>query len=66
MEMDRPSIVLANFMDSIVIDETGAGTLIMVHTGCEEIICEVESNDTLRVLFNTALGHTCPSTKGKS
>lgn len=69
MAMDRPSIVLAHFMDSIVVDEhqvTGGDgttvyvTLVLSCRYCQTAICEVESGDSLRVLFNTALGHDCP------
>lgn len=65
MQMDTPSIALANFMDSIKIEEEvrPVGSLVMVHTVCGESICDVEHDDTLRVLFNTALNHICP--KGK-
>lgn len=66
MQMDKPSIVLANFMDSMVIEEKFPGEphpLVLTHTDCGTIICDVEDGDNLRVLFNTALNHTCP--KGK-
>lgn len=70
MEMDRPSVALAHFMDSMKIESESRspsdyGNLVMVHTACGESICDVEDGDTLRVLFNTALGHLCPDTKGK-
>lgn len=66
MQMDRPSIVLAHFMDSIMIEDKGDDpALQMVHTECGTVICDVEDGDTLRILFNTALGHDCPDTKGK-
>lgn len=67
MQMDRPSIVLAHFMDSFEVEEEvrPVGSLILVHTVCGDSVCDVEDGDTLRVLFNTALGHDCPDTKGK-
>lgn len=70
MEMDRPSVAFAHFLDSMVIEEglstayidgggIESGTLDMVCSLCKMSVCEVEERDTLRVLFNTALAHTC-------
>lgn len=56
-KMDRPSIAFAWFLDSMAIDRTGAGTLVLVCTLCEEMVCDVEETATLRVLLNTALAH---------
>ena len=66
MQMDKPSIALAHFMDSMVVEEKFPGEpypLVMVHKDCNTAICDVEDGDNLRVLFNTALGHDCPDTK---
>lgn len=60
-KMDRPSVALAWFMDSIQMEEMNRpiNSLMMTCTLCQEHICAVEDGDTLRVLFNTALAHTC-------
>jgi len=65
MQMDKPSIALAHFMDSIQIKQKGGDDtdLVMVHRDCGTAICDVEHGDDLRTLFNTALGHDCPDTK---
>lgn len=62
--MDRPSVVLAWFMDNIIIEAPPLGdlndtTMYLTCKMCSERICEVEDGDTLRVLFNTALAHGC-------
>ncbi len=65
--MDRPSLVLAWFMDNIVVEsevlaDAGAGLVVEMYLTCKvctERICEIEDGDTLRVLFNTALAHGC-------
>lgn len=59
--MDRPSVILAWFMDNIRfdVDPDPEGVVTMECTVCGDSICEVEDGDTLRVLFNTALAHGC-------
>jgi hypothetical protein len=57
-ETYRPELALAKFLETMSIDTTGTGALVMVCTNCEEAVCDVEPNDTLRVLLNTALAHT--------
>lgn len=60
MEMDRPSIAFAHFLDSIVMDSTGeTDTLVMSCSLCGLGICTVDPTDSLRVLLNTALAHEC-------
>lgn len=59
MEMDRPSVAFALFLDSIVIGQPEPDKLDMLCTECEAPICLVEEGDDLRVLLNTALAHTC-------
>jgi hypothetical protein len=62
MEMDRPSVAFARFLDSAqVIEEVGtARVLLLTCSLCSESICDIEEGDTLRVLLNTALAHDCP------
>jgi hypothetical protein len=58
--MDRPSVILAWFMDSIKFEQVEyEENITMECSVCGDSICEVESGDTLRVLFNTALAHGC-------
>lgn len=60
MEMDRPSIAFAKFLDGIVMDGTGEpDMLVMACSLCGQGVCTVDPNDTLRVLLNTALAHDC-------
>lgn len=56
--MDRPSLALAWFMDSIRFEFDGTQVYLMCDM-CHTAICEVEDLDTLRVMFNTALAHGC-------
>lgn len=59
--MDRPSIVLAKALDSIVIEPASdeAASPMLVCNQCGDSLCLVEEGDTMRVLFNTALAHVC-------
>lgn len=57
--MDRPSIALGWFMDAMQIEQESGAGLILACGYCTESICDIEDGDTLRVLFNTALAHTC-------
>lgn len=59
--MDRPSVILAWFMDQIRfdVDPDPEGVVTMECTVCGDSICEVEDGDNLRTLFNTALSHGC-------
>lgn len=58
--MDRPSVILAWFMDSIRFSQDEYAEYCTLEcTVCGDSICEVEDGDTLRVLFNTALAHGC-------
>lgn len=62
--MDRPSVTFAWMLDSVVIEDMAAGDggppeLYLTCKECGDSICPVETGDTLRVLFNTALAHTC-------
>lgn len=64
MEMDRPSVAFARFLDSIMIEDVGGKgpeipVLQMTCSECAETICAVEDGDDLRLLVNTALAHTC-------
>lgn len=63
MEMDRPSVAFAKFLDSIVIESTDDNerqdSLLMSCSECGGTICFVDDGDTLRVLLNTALAHDC-------
>ena len=56
--MDRPSIALGWFLDSIVLTELG-GFYTMDCTLCGDEICELSEGLSLRVIFNTALAHDC-------
>lgn len=60
--MDRPSIALGWFLDRMVIENrntSGDWEPVLVCTICQGEVCDVDDGDTLRVLFNTALAHTC-------
>ncbi len=65
--MDRVSVGFALILDSMVIeneeDENGNrlndDALYLTCGVCGERLCEIEAGDTLRVLLNTALAHTC-------
>lgn len=59
--MDRPSVAFAWFLDSILVED-GYGdreNLLLSCQVCSESICAIDGGDTLRVLLNTALAHTC-------
>lgn len=56
--MDRPSVALAWFMDTMNFESDGI-QMWMACGLCSERVCSVEESDTLRVLFNTALAHGC-------
>lgn len=56
--MDRPSIALGWFLDSIRLTELG-GFYTMDCTLCGAEICELEDGLSLRVIFNTSLAHDC-------
>lgn len=65
-EMDRPSIALARVLDAVTIEEEddtlgppGSIRLVLACQSCGDSICDVETGDTVRVLFNTALAHVC-------
>lgn len=61
MEMDRPSVAFARFLDSVEVEGSAdPDALRMVCGQCSGLICMIESGDTLRVLLNTALAHDCP------
>lgn len=58
--MDRPSLAFAWFLDSIVLDyDDEHNGLLLTCSLCGDGLCAVEAADTLRVLLNTALAHTC-------
>lgn len=56
--MDRPSVTFAWMLDSMVVDGEPDG-LLLVCKACGDPVCAIDRDDTLRVLFNTALAHTC-------
>lgn len=60
-QMDRPSVALAWFLDSMIVEEDTLeeSGLVMACRLCGESLFGVEHGDTLRVLFNGALAHTC-------
>jgi hypothetical protein len=58
--MDGPSVAFAWFLDSMRVETGEPQDLMLVCQLCGEDVCEVEDGDTLRVLLNTALQHTCP------
>lgn len=60
--MDRPSIAFAWFLDAMLVDwndETVNPHPVLTCQVCGEGVCAIEDNDTLRVLLNTALAHSC-------
>lgn len=58
--MDRPSVVLAWFMDNITVEMNGVGEgLCLTCNLCSDPIMDIDDGDTLRVMFNTALAHGC-------
>lgn len=61
-EADHIYPAFAVMLDNMVLEEQNRplNTLIMVCQSCSEEVCEVEPNDTMRTLLNTALAHKCP------
>lgn len=62
--MDRPSLAFAWFLDRMVVatesrSPSDPGLMTLQCEYCGDDICEIEPADTLRVLLNTALAHTC-------
>lgn len=62
--MDRPSVAFALFLDNMAIefDDTelsDRSTAYITCQVCTERVVEVEDGDTMRVLFNTILAHSC-------
>lgn len=57
--MDRPSVVLAWFLDGIRVEEHEDGPPFFTCDSCSERLVQIENGDSLRVLFNTVLAHTC-------
>lgn len=62
--MDRVSVQMAWFLDSMYIEAPPLGddndtTVYLTCNLCADRLCKVEDGDTLRVLLNTALAHTC-------
>lgn len=62
-KMDRVSVTFALMLDSFIIqqvdDRSADDNPYLVCSECTEVLCEVEHDDDLRTLFNTALAHTC-------
>jgi len=60
-KMDRVSVTFALMLDSFVIEcnETTSPDVMLTCSLCTEHVCTVEEGDSLRVLLNTALAHTC-------
>lgn len=63
-KMDRVSVTFALMLDSFRIEDSSpskatADIHYLVCSLCEDRLCEVEDGDTMRVLFNTALAHSC-------
>lgn len=61
-KMDRISVTFALALDSFRVEDKGcvgdvAQYLVCIH--CTEELCLIEDGDTIRVLLNTALAHTC-------
>jgi hypothetical protein len=66
--MDRPAVAFALFLDNMRIeveseaesdDTRTVRDFFITCQVCSERVVEVEDNDTLRVLFNTMLAHSC-------
>lgn len=58
--MDRPSVAFAWFLDSISVDhDDERNGLVLTCTLCGDGLCMIDAGDTMRVLLNTALAHTC-------
>lgn len=56
--MDRPSVAFALFLDNMRIERDDPMEYVTCAV-CSERVVEVEDSDTLRVLFNTVLAHSC-------
>lgn len=56
--MDRPSVAFAWFLDRMTVVFSG-DEAVLACGYCGDLICAIEDGDTLRVLLNTALAHTC-------
>lgn len=57
--MDRPSVVFAWFLDGIKVEGPDDESVYFICDSCSERVVEIEHGDSLRVLFNTVLAHTC-------
>ena len=59
-KMDRVSVTFALMLDAffIEVDDHEVDPYLTCRE-CGERLCHVEHNDTMRVLFNTALSHSC-------
>jgi hypothetical protein len=59
-KMDRVSVTFALMLDSFVIEvDDHEVDPYLTCNHCAERLCRVEGGDTMRVLFNTALAHSC-------
>lgn len=61
-KMDRISVTFALMLDSFILEDKGCvgdKALYLTCIHCHDDICTVDDGDTMRVLFNTALAHTC-------
>lgn len=56
--MDRPSVAFALFLDNMCVEVDEYHTYITCQV-CSTRVVEVEDGDTMRVLFNTILAHSC-------
>lgn len=57
--MDRVSVAFALTLDHMIVEWPEFGHPTLTCSLCSEQVCAVEDGDTLRVLLNTALAHTC-------
>lgn len=63
--MDRPSVAFALFLDNMAIevdvdsDHTIPDCTYITCSVCQTRVVEVDDGDTMRVLFNTILAHSC-------
>lgn len=58
--MDRVSVTFALMLDGFKVERDDEGErLLMVCDYCTEGLFVIEPGDSLRVMFNTALAHTC-------
>lgn len=60
-KMDRVSVTFALMLDSFRVEKMDQSEerLLLVCDQCDDGLCTVDPGDTMRVLFNTALAHTC-------